>query len=1134
MRIFATKLMLKMRRIFLLFIFSLLSLQLKAQLDTEHWFAPMFDRFTAGYRYSQPDQNIILSTNETEPFDVEIYSGNVLLTTITGLRKGSPKRYMVQRETIISIETDDLMKPVKKGLYLKGPKKFYANLRFSTYNHAEVLTSKGLAGIGNKFHAVVTPMSPGGGSLPLMNFTVGVLATEDNTKVKISGYSPDVVFTNIFSPATTLDFTLNKGEAYIIDGAGYNVGNRVGFIGAKIESDKPISVTNGNFNGQYTNNAHTAGTDIIMDQSVPVDRLGDEFAIVKGNGTIGTDMEGAIIVATEDNTQVYVNGATTPEVVLNEGQYYVLPDTKFVNRGNNHYNLHVKASKNVYLYQLLAGDSQPGSETATGGFNYIPPLNCFLPKEVGEVGEIDTMIGNANGGSYSTVPTKLNIVTRKGATVRVEGYNLTPENGPFDLDGSSMWVTYSIPNVRGNINITSTQAVTAGISAGSGAVGYGGYFSGFSSVPVVKKTGDCAPNVVLEIEGDYDSYQWKRNGVNIPGATKKTYTPTTAGNYSVQVSNADCSQTTAEVGVKACSVDTVIDDNLCGKKVYTPAFTKSKQRVNIHSVKIIAHPAKGTVTINSATGQITYEPAAGALGGDSFSYQFCGNDEQPDCEQVTVNVSLNGLTLKDAVLKNCSGVFDLTQADVGKGNEDTLEYYENRQDAIAGINKINNITRYVSTGGVIYVKGISASGCSGIAEIRLEVHPSPKVDISKYNASHCDYDFDGKVEVDFSRITAVITDAGNSVKYYLTREGAERGGADNLSNIWTYSQDTEVYVRVASADGCVVIDKISFKIGDRLNLSHLQRGVEVCDPNLDGMEDVDLRNYHSLFTNQAVSVSYHNTLVDAQRAVNGVSFQRRITNGQTFYLRFESSSACPNVATLNFQVKGPSRSTSLRDVEVCADSTTELDPGDGFTAYRWSTGATTRKVVVGKGDYWVDLTSPNGCIYRQNVKVSSIEVPTIERVEIKDNVLTVVVKGGTEPYLYSLDGGPWQTSNVFTDVSKGKHVVYVKSQKGDCEAVSEAFVNIRLVNVVTPNGDGLNDVIDYSELKLKNHPKFQVYDRYGGLVFEGNETNEFIWNGKANGRALSTGSYWYLIEWQEPNTDIWVKKSSWILLKNRE
>lgn len=420
-----------MKRRLLLFWFLVLSLVGKAQLDAEHWFAPMFDRNSASSYYANSSrQYLFLSTNETTPFDVEIYSGNVLLTTIRNLSKGNPKEYAVAQRYIISRDFAELGKG-NKGLYLKASKRFFANLRFSTVNHAEILTSKGQAGVGTKFYAVIPPQKY---DADILNFMLGVLATEDNTIVKISGYDAGVRFTGIHPTPNQIEIKLNKGESYLLEGAAGEGRNKTGFIGAKIEANKPISITNGNFNGQYTDNVHTTGTDIMMDQSVPVDRLGDEFTIIKGFGQIGSEMEGALIVATENNTQIYVNDETTPVATLNEGQYYIVPDSKFIHRGSGHYNLYVKSTKNIYLYQLLGGVA---SSNATGGFNYIPPLNCFLPTQVGEIGKINSMYGEGSRGDYYTVPTKLNFITMKGAIVNVEGYMLTAANGPFDVSGTT-------------------------------------------------------------------------------------------------------------------------------------------------------------------------------------------------------------------------------------------------------------------------------------------------------------------------------------------------------------------------------------------------------------------------------------------------------------------------------------------------------------------------------------------------------------------------------------------------------------------------------------------------------------------------------------------------------------------------
>lgn len=1113
---------------FLLIICTFIGSIINAQLDTEHWFAPM----SASSLQGAPQCYLYLSTNETTPFSVQVSNNNTVFSTVQ-VSKGNPVQLTIPSNYMIASTPINLFTQNTMGLHVKGPKKFFANFRFSVPNQAEIITSKGMAGVGKTFFIGTAPTTS---PKDHVNSTVGVTATEDNTTVTLSGYNPDVIFADgSVMPSRT--FTINKGKSYIID-VNSNMGgasNRKGLLGAKLVANKPVSVTNGNFNGLYTTQNNN-NVDVLMDQAVPIERLGKDFVMVKGNGPATVGMEKALIIATENNTTLTINGNPVPGVNLNAGAYYMIEATSYINHGNGNYNMNISASKNVYVYQLLAGTS--GSTVyQTGGMNFIPPLSCFLPKEINEIGYINK-IGNT---SYST---KLNIITQTGAVVTVNGNPVTG-NGPAPVNGNPDWVTYSIPNVTGNITVNSTKPVTAGIAAGDGAVGYGGYFAGFSSIPVITKTGDCYYGVLLEVESGHDSYQWYLNGTQIPGATTPTINPDLYGSgiYTCYITKNNCeSRFTAEYDYTACPpvTTTTYDIGSCNTKVMTPVLTHSNQTVDPSGTNIIVQPTNGTVSVNPATGQITYTPNAGITSDitDTFTYYIQGNGNPAAFEYFKIVVNTHVLQTANASMSSCAasngnGTFNLTTATVTSDPTATKTYFTNAN--LTG--QITNPATYSGPTGTVYVNVTSIYGCSKTATITLSTYPTPNINTSNFNASICDDNFDGVINVNFANVTPqIVTNPANFlVRYYLSQADANAGNNNILPANWTFTANTTVYVRVSANVGeCpAALEQINFTIGNKIPLITNSAKADICDNDLNGSEAVNLNDYKNLFTTDpGVILSFYTSLAGAQAGTNPVAASQTLTAaGGTFYVRFQSNTACPNTAVLTLTLKTPKKSEKLQDQIICSDEKILLDAGPGFSSYLWSTGATAQTVSVGPGSYYVDLGF-NGCVYRQHVNVTTSQAPAITKVDVVGTTATVFVTGGTAPYKYSLNGFDYQTSNVFTGLSRGLHTVYVLGSDG-CRHVTKDFLVINLINTITPNGDGINDVLNYSELKIKQNVVIEVADRYGASVYKSSGKN-YIWDGTSNGRNLPTGTYWYVIRWTEPDTQLPVSYSGWILIKNRE
>ncbi|WP_312079373.1 gliding motility-associated C-terminal domain-containing protein [Chryseobacterium sp.] len=1043
-----------MKRFLLSFALVFLTLgNLFAQKDTEHWIAPFYDSSGTSYNHG-----LYFSTDQVTPFEVKIYSNNVQIGAVT-ISKNDPKYFIIPTASTDIVEVStvaDAFTPINKGIYTKGDKGYFLTLRIYNGSHGEILTSKGKAGIGKTFYAANAPITNTTASS--YNFTTGIMATENNTSVTVSDFDPAVNFINNGVAPANITFTLNKGQSYILAGTASASANATGFIGAKISADKPVSVTNGNSNGFYANGTGTDGSDLILDQSVPTDRLGKEFAMIRTLGALGTgyNMEGGIVIATENNTEIYLNNVGSPVATLNEGEFYRILDAGYVQQGtSSHYNIYVRATKNVYLYQLVSGNMNSRNN---GGYNYIPPLNCFLPRKIEEIGKISEMpiTATTSATPTSTFLLKLNIITEAGATVTYSvdgGAPITPTaaQGPYNLLGNANWVTYDIPGITGNLTIQSNKAVTAGVNGGYSSAGYGGYFAGFNSVPVIaKQTGDCIPGIILEVDSGYDTYQWFLNGVAIPGATSNSYTPTIAGNYTVTVTMGTCPALTTPIyKVFTCLKETTQAINVCASKVITPAFTNSSQTPVPSTVTILTQPTHGIVTVNASTGAITYIPTAGYLGSDSITYQFCGNaPEFVDCEKITLNLTVVPFTLKDVTIKACqyagNGFFDLTTAPVTDYSPVVKKFYTTLANLNAGTNEITNPTNYFSAAGSVYVRVTTSEGCIGTAKITLDFHPTPVVNDAILTECFLLVD---ETKGKFNLLNAVVTsESPVTKKFYPTFVDASNGTNEIATAVDNYiSPNAVVYVRVYNDLGCYAISKITLK------------------------------------------------------------------------------------------VTPPKRSPLLVDKYICIDDRTSLDAGAGYQSYEWSTGATTQSISgLSVGDYWVILED-SGCFVKQNVSVKKSPDPAITNIEISNNTAKVIVSGGTAPYKYAVDApSNWQDSNLFTGLSRGQHTFYVKDAF-DCVPIAVEITVPNLVNAITPNGDNKNDILDYSELKYKDNLSFVIYDRYGNKVFTGDKFNDYKWDGKFFEKKVVTGTYWYHINWNEPNKEKTpIQYSGWILVKNRE
>jgi subtilisin-like proprotein convertase family protein len=462
----------------------LISYQSFSQLDTDHYFPPLFGREDQGTHY------LVLSTHSSIPFDVTVTDGSGTLITTLTISNASSTTYMFGSGTtspllVTEAELNDTMSG--KGLILSGQYPFYATVRVVAGAQATAMTSKGQkAALGTDFRT--GHLFQNTGEAFRKSNVFGIMATEDNTTITIDDIRPGVIFRGttpsgapLTSPSVTI--TLDAGESYVVAafldqaGATQNVN---GVNGTHVTSDKPIVMTTGSWLGgnPIVGGSPSTGRDIGTDQIVPIDVIGNEYVIIKGEGI---DNEKVIVVAAYDNTDVMINGNPVPVATINAGDYYVIDGLTF----STFDNLYLEASKDVYVYQTTnGGNGVTDDNERQNDMIFLPPVGCTGSKNV--------VLPNVNwvGTAY------INIIANAGANVYVNG---TPLGAGDVVTGTADYVTYKLTaGYTGDVTITSDDLIRVALINLSGNIGAACYFSGFTKDIVVQTQTINGDNIALE------------------------------------------------------------------------------------------------------------------------------------------------------------------------------------------------------------------------------------------------------------------------------------------------------------------------------------------------------------------------------------------------------------------------------------------------------------------------------------------------------------------------------------------------------------------------------------------------------------------------------------------------------------
>lgn len=483
--------------------------------------------------------------------------------------------------------------------------------------------------------------------------------------------------------------------------------------------------------------------------------------------------------------------------------------------------------------------------------------------------------------------------------------------------------------------------------------------------------------------------------------------------------------------------------------------------------------------------------------------------------------------------------FDFTTLTSGilNGNPNfTITYHDANNDAITGSNPLTTTT---INGTTLYYYRIKytdpanptnpANGCFQTGKFKFK-----QGNIVAKNATIQACNNNGAGTGTFNLTTANVFDDPTATKKYYPTLADLNAGTNEITNPTAYvSAPKTIYVKVTSVEGCTANSTITLSFFPvvlvtpaTLESCFIEAAIttasfDLTQANVTSQTGITKR----FFTSQANALAGTNEIIPATNY---------ITTSTDVYVRVTNTDGCYAITKITLKVLPPVKSSVLRDKTICLEDKTTLDAGSGFDGYEWSTGATTQSISnVGVGAYWVKLKTGK-CFTLQQVHVYPSQQPVIASIDITNNTITVNASGGSAPYQYSLDGINWQDSNVFTGLPRGENKIFVKDSF-DCNPIQIQVTVPNLVNAITPNGDNVNDEIDYSALAYKKNLVFVVYNRYGNKIYEADKVRNYKWNGTSGNKKIPTGTYWYTITWNENDKNSTpTKYDGWVLVKNRE
>ena len=208
--------------------------------------------------------------------------------------------------------------------------------------------------------------------------------------------------------------------------------------------------------------------------------------------------------------------------------------------------------------------------------------------------------------------------------------------------------------------------------------------------------------------------------------------------------------------------------------------------------------------------------------------------------------------------------------------------------------------------------------------------------------------------------------------------------------------------------------------------------------------------------------------------------------------------------------------------------------GKGPYTYRWLDEAdalidtSLNLGPVKAGSYRLEVRDSTACVasklFTLQPFTTVLEAPKVRDVQLCTPGPAVINIQSKEKGRYCLYESETDTAALtesgkgfFQIEATGAKTYYISIKDAGCESprtpvkVTVSAADIKFSNLVSPNGDGINDTWQIANIESYSLAFVQIFNRLGAIVFKQMGYSK-PFDGTVNGKDLSAGTYYYVVE----------------------